>query len=204
VNANAVAICFFWRGFPRVSHLVMYQLIKEIASEGDFRYLPCEPRDLDGVFDPNIEHPIISPANLPNYGHRSENDDPAVPKGLTQVQRDTDHLVEFFAGWGLVNCHRFRRFIVVTSFPEPLSRWKTWNHLEFRCGGKSFFKSFNIDPRTYWAKINTSLDKSEGYHGKPGSPPASTREAANKTGVPPESATAIDVSSTYSYPAPYV
>ena len=43
---------------------MMYQLIKEIASGTLFRYLPCEPRDLDGVYDPNIEHPIISPAEL--------------------------------------------------------------------------------------------------------------------------------------------
>jgi len=179
-------------------HLVMYQLIKEIASGGDFRYLPCEPRDLDGVYDPNIEHPIISPAKLPNYGHRPENDDPAIPKGPTQAQRDADHLVEFFAGWGLVNCHRFRRFVVVTSFTEPLSRWKTWNHLEFRCGYKSFFKNFSIDFNRYWTKINTSPDKSEAYdHGKPG-------EAADKTGVLPESTIQVDVSSTYTYPNPYV
>ena len=124
-----VAICFL--ALPGYSHLVMYQLIKEIASGGDFRYLPCEPRDLDGVYDSNIEHPIISPTKLPNYGHRSENDDPAIPKGLTQAQRDADHLIEFFAGWGLVNCHRFRRLVVVTSSTEPLLRWKAWNHVRF-------------------------------------------------------------------------
>lgn len=147
---------------PGHSHLVMYQLIREIASEGDFRYLPCEPRDLDGIFDPSIEHPIISPAKLPNYGQRSENDDPAIPKGLTQAQRDTDHLVEFFAGWGLVNCHRFRRFIVVTSFTEPLSRWKTWNHvrlLVFRFPFSVSFTVFYFQSLRAWCYVCLLIDE---------------------------------------------
>ena len=161
MNANMVAMCFF--ALPGYSHLVMYQLIKEIASGGDFRYLPCEPRDLDGVYNPNIEHPIISPVKLPNYGHRSENDDPAIPKGLTQAQRDADHLVEFFAGWGLVNCHRFRRFIVVTSFTEPLSRWKTWNHVRFLVFHSplsgSFVVLFSITSPRPWCYICLLIDE---------------------------------------------
>jgi hypothetical protein len=70
-----------------------------------------------------------------------------------------------------------------------------YKQLEFRCGYKSFFKNFNIDFNRYWNKINTSPDKTEAYdHGK----------AADKTGVPPESTIPIDVSSTYTYPNPYV
>jgi hypothetical protein len=61
-----------------------------------------------------------------------------------------------------------------------------YKQLEFRCGVKSFFKNFGIDFNRYWTKISTSPDKSDG---KP-------EEAANKTGVPPES--------TYTYPDPYV
>jgi hypothetical protein len=112
----------------------MHQLIKEIVAGGDIRRFPCDPYDLDGVYNPDLEHPIISPAKLPNYGCRPEDEHPGIPKGLNQGQRDTDHLVEFFAGWGIINCHRFRRFIVVTSFTEPLSRWKSWNHVSTSTG----------------------------------------------------------------------
>lgn len=137
--------------------ITMYHLVRELLPEeyqdhvrGD------EPRELDGLDDEDF--PVLSLAKLPDYGRRSEDDHPAIPKGLTQEQRNTDHLIEFFAGWSLVYNHRFRRFVAATSM-EPLARWKEWNHLELRHGGRDFLKTFQVDYRFYWNKLTATVKR---------------------------------------------
>ncbi|RJE19656.1 Chromo domain protein [Aspergillus sclerotialis] len=101
----------------------------------------------------NLESPpVISPSHLPGYGSRKEDDHPFIPKGLTQEQRNADHLMEFFAGLGLVHCDKFRRFIVITNLkPEP--RWLSWQHIELYHGPKEFMRVFKIEHARYVDKI---------------------------------------------------
>jgi hypothetical protein len=103
-------------------------LISDIASEGDAKNWPCEPRDLDSVLNPFLESPIISQSNFPQYGERQESDFHEIPMGLTQEQRDTDHLCEWFAAWAIIHAAFFRRFCVITTHPlQP--RWQSWHHV---------------------------------------------------------------------------
>ncbi|KKK18710.1 hypothetical protein ARAM_001211 [Aspergillus rambellii] len=127
--------------------LTMYHLIAQLgaSSSTDHGILP-------GVEDADHESNVISPPSIPLYGSRKEDDSPDIPKGLSQECRNTDHLAEFFAGWGLVNSHRFRRFAMVTTL-EPLPRWKNWEHLEIRHGAKDFMLTYAVDYKGIWAKL---------------------------------------------------
>lgn len=88
-----------------------------------------EPYDLDGeTDDEGQQHPFISPSFIPDYGCRSEDEHPDIPKGLTQEERDTDHLVEYFAGWIACHWEKYRRFVVL-SHHKHQPRWKDWNHV---------------------------------------------------------------------------
>lgn len=119
---------------------------------------------IDGLFDPDsldARYPgentnVLSFLSIPDYGSRSENDHPSIPKNLTQEQRNEDHVVECFAGWGLVYGARFRRFIVITR-PDPLhilsQRWQSWGHLEVQKGLKAFFRNFEVEYNAYWKDI---------------------------------------------------
>ncbi|KAL1952486.1 hypothetical protein VTO42DRAFT_5192 [Malbranchea cinnamomea] len=94
------------------------------------------PDSLDGLTDDEGQHhPFISTRVLPNYGSRSEDDHDAIPKGLSQAERDADHLIEYFAGWCLANCHKYRKFYVLTHF-KPQPRWEKWHHLTITSGQK--------------------------------------------------------------------
>ncbi|KAF7166924.1 hypothetical protein CNMCM6106_002539 [Aspergillus hiratsukae] len=108
--------------------------------------------------DEHNEDPVISLDAIPLYGSRTEDDDPNIPKGLTQEHRNTDHLAEFFAGWAIVNNHRFRRFVMLTAV-QPLPRWLAWEHVEIRYGAKNFMKIFEVDYKTYWDKVKPRLGK---------------------------------------------
>lgn len=85
---------------------------------------------------------------LPKYGARTEADNPEIPKGLTQAERDADHLVEAFAGFTIVNAARFRKTSVITSIrhPDLLSRWDKWGHVVVFPVNK-FFKTFVLDEK---------------------------------------------------------
>ncbi|PGH18839.1 hypothetical protein AJ79_00252 [Helicocarpus griseus UAMH5409] len=88
------------------------------------------PDSLDGLTDDEGQHhPFISTREIPDYGSRREDDHPNIPKGLTQTERDTDHLVEYFAGYALMNADKFRRFVVLTTH-KPQPRWQAWSHIE--------------------------------------------------------------------------
>ncbi|OJD25442.1 hypothetical protein ACJ73_03188 [Blastomyces percursus] len=88
------------------------------------------PDSLDGLTDDEGQHhPFISTRDIPDYGSRREDDHPNIPKGLTQEERDADHLIEYFAGYALINADRFRRFAVLTTH-KPQPRWQAWTHIE--------------------------------------------------------------------------
>lgn len=88
-----------------------------------------EPQSLDGESDAEgYHHPLVSTAYMPGYGYRDENEHKDIPKGLTQEERDTDHLVEYFAGWCWLHAPEFRRYIVL-AWLKPQPRWKQWHHV---------------------------------------------------------------------------
>lgn len=107
----------------------MYVLIlKMLPRRYHYHHDPQNPPHLEGAREEDGTHnPVISFRSIPSYGHRQEDEHDAIPKGLRQDQRDTDHLVEFFAGWSIINSHRFRRFIVASHYSQE--RWKAWNHV---------------------------------------------------------------------------
>ncbi|KAK2766217.1 hypothetical protein FQN54_007733 [Arachnomyces sp. PD_36] len=102
-----------------------------------------EPHSLDGDSDAEgTYHPLVSVSHMPGYGYRTEGDDPDIPKGLTQEERDADHLVECYAGWCWLNAPRFRRFIVLT-WVKPQPRWRKWNHIK-AMRTQDFIKEFRV------------------------------------------------------------
>lgn len=125
---------------------------------------------LDGIYDDFSEKRVISPSRIPLYGSRTENDCPYLPKGLTQEQRNTDHLAEFFAGWALVNSHRFRQFVILTTL-KPLERWNAWNHVDVKESARDFFRAYAVDYRHYWDSLRNY--KKQSVDGKRGSLPSS-------------------------------
>ncbi|PYH65425.1 putative Chromo domain protein Chp1p [Aspergillus vadensis CBS 113365] len=130
-----------------------------------------------GAHDDYLESNAISPPSLPNYGTRTEADNPHIPKGLTQDQRNADHLIEFFAGWGLVHRHRYRRLIVLTQ-TTPLDRWKEWQHIDIKFGSKDFMKSLGISYKYYWSKVIAAPSSS--------SAPSSASLTSSRPGTPSE------------------
>ncbi|KAK2796387.1 hypothetical protein FQN50_009577 [Emmonsiellopsis sp. PD_5] len=125
-------LCTSW---PDDTLWKMYHIIKRLIPEyptGHYNtYRRADsPDTLDGLTDDEGQHhPFISPREIPDYGSRQENDEPLIPKGLTQKERDTDHLIEYFAGYCLVNAEKFRRFVVITTH-NPQPRWLKWSHIE--------------------------------------------------------------------------
>ncbi|KAF4155182.1 hypothetical protein CNMCM6069_008393 [Aspergillus lentulus] len=135
--------------------LSMYALILQLNSRvaGSER---TSGNILSGASGEPNEDPVISLDAIPLYGSRTEDDDVNIPKGLTQEQRNTDHLGEFFAGWAIVNNHRFRRFVMLTAV-KPLPRWEAWQHIEIRYGAKDFMKAFKVEYKTYWDRVKPRL-----------------------------------------------
>ncbi|GMF73534.1 unnamed protein product [Aspergillus oryzae] len=148
---------------------------------------------------------VISPSKLPGYGFRTDDEIPDIPKDrtLTQEQRNADHLVEFYAGWALINCYQFRKFYVLTA--SALPRWDEWHHLQIRVGSTAFMKYFEINYRWYWEKLKHSAARSN-YHSErssqtpftPQTPKAGSSESAisrpTPSYIPPLS---------HHYPQPY-
>ncbi len=105
-------------------------LIPECPITHDNAFLDAdEAEDLDGESDDEGQtYPVVSIRHLPKYGSRTEDDHAKVPKGLTQEERNKDHLMEFFAGWAMCHSEKFRKFTIVTRLPH-LDRWKKWHHV---------------------------------------------------------------------------
>ncbi|KAJ5643996.1 uncharacterized protein N7484_006503 [Penicillium longicatenatum] len=96
------------------------------------------------------------------YGQRTGDEHPHIPKGLTQDERNADHLVEAFAGWMQMNVTRFRRMAVV-SFQRNealLSRWSAWGHLHVMSGFKGFCKAYNTDETILHDRLQNGLQRS--------------------------------------------
>ncbi|KAL4907421.1 hypothetical protein BDW74DRAFT_189809 [Aspergillus multicolor] len=124
----------------RSQWLAMYHLIQQIGFNAS-----------DDIIPPLEQDSLISPPILPKYGFRTAGDSPDIPRDCTQEQRNADHLGEFFAGYALLNSHRFRRFYMITSL-EHLTRWKNWNHIEI--GGYQEFLRFQaIKPEQFYDRI---------------------------------------------------
>lgn len=132
----------------------MYSLIAQLSTTDNGTFLTySEP--LDGIHDDFPENRVISPPAIPLYGTRTEEN----TRGLvTQEQRDTNHLAEFFAGWALVNSHRFRRFTIITT--RPLKSWNLWNHVDVKETAMDFFKAYGVDYRTYWSQLKRKASSS--------------------------------------------
>lgn len=94
------------------------------------------------IHEPNSN--IVS-LSIAGYGSRSENDYPAIPKGLSQQERDMDHLAEAFAGWTLTKSAYFRRMIILSSVQsQPLRyRWRNWGHI-ILLESDDFFTKFKV------------------------------------------------------------
>ena len=132
----------------------MYSLIAQLSTTDNSTFL-AHSEPLDGIHDNSPENRVISPPTIPLYGSRTEAD----TRGLvTQEQRDTDHLAEFFAGWALVNSHRFRRFTIITT--KPLKSWNLWNHVDVKETAMDFFKAYGVDYRTYWSRLKGKASSS--------------------------------------------
>ncbi|KAJ5790890.1 Chromo domain/shadow [Penicillium psychrosexuale] len=100
----------------------------------------------------NSRSNVIAPS-LDEYGTRTEHHDLRIKD---KVERDADHLIEFFAGWSLINIPRFRNFVAVTSLSAPTgARWDKWGHMTVMRGGFGhFFKRFKIDSLTLMAYLS--------------------------------------------------
>ncbi|KAA8643646.1 putative Chromo domain protein Chp1p [Aspergillus tanneri] len=163
----------------------MYQLITELSN--------LESGNMSASTEELLGSSIISP-DLPSYDKPTEHN-----KDLTREQIRADNLAEFFAGWVLVNRHRFRRFAIITGI-EPLPRWTTWQHVAIMHGYKSSIFSYRIDYELQWSRLKGQ---------KPGS---SAEEKAQHTPTPytPQTPKASSrprpsVSSpvNHNYPQPY-
>ncbi|KAL4949659.1 hypothetical protein BDW69DRAFT_173898 [Aspergillus filifer] len=130
--------------------LAIYQHLGRLGFTADNDPLTCHNDDPDSC--------VISLPFLPKYGSRTPDDSPDIPRECTQEHRNADHLAEYFAGWSLLNAHRFRRFVIVSQLP-PFERWKSWQHIETKHGARAFFDSQNIDYRRIHAKITKDLSK---------------------------------------------
>ena len=108
-----------------------------------FREESLSPNKIDEVNTNIISLPIAG------YGSRSENDCPAIPKGLSQQERDMDHLAEAFAGWALTKSDSFRRMFILSSvkLPSLQERWRSWGHLVLY-EPDDFFRLFKIREET--------------------------------------------------------
>ena len=112
------------------------QLIPEYpASHFNYGKRQGSPEELDGLTDDEGQHhPFISPSSLPNYNSRRQDEHDAIPKGVSQEQRDADQLIEHFALWTLNNCHKYRKFFVLTHFKSQ-PRWGKWHHVSILARG---------------------------------------------------------------------
>ncbi|KAJ6011449.1 hypothetical protein N7451_002861 [Penicillium sp. IBT 35674x] len=95
------------------------------------------------------------------YGQRTGAEHADIPKGLTQDERNADHLVEAFAGWMLMNATRFRRMAVISEQRNEalLSRWSAWGHLTILSGFKGFCKAYNTDEATLHDRLQNGLQR---------------------------------------------
>ncbi|KAJ6179711.1 hypothetical protein N7519_010172 [Penicillium mononematosum] len=131
-----------------------------------------------GLFDEaslhlNSKSNVIAPS-LNEYGTRTEHHELKIKD---KVERYADHLVEFFAGWSLINIPRFRNFIAVTSLGISTGqRWDKWGHMTVMRGGTKLQSSTSqattpmtaTTPQTpNWASYNSNASVQSTFTGSP-------------------------------------
>ncbi|KAJ5115309.1 hypothetical protein NUU61_001068 [Penicillium alfredii] len=124
---------------------------------------PIDPRTINPNSLDRLNHHAFS-LSLPGYGNRAEQDDPTLPKGLTQEERNADHLIQAFAGWSIVNAARFGRFIVITSLADDVlkSRWREFGHLNIQGPLKNVFDKFKVPHAAIWDLLQHGPSKHKG------------------------------------------
>ncbi|RAK74876.1 putative Chromo domain protein Chp1p [Aspergillus fijiensis CBS 313.89] len=190
--------------------LTMYRLISQLCVPS--AYDTASGEILSGSTDEYFESNAISPPKLQGYGSRTEKDNPDIPAGLSRAHLDADHLIEFFAGWALVNNHLYRRFVVVTSPGLKVPRWAEWNHIELKHGAREFIESFQIDYRYYWSKLTEKPGSQGGakdHHSHQAASPYTPRTPGGLRAAPTEHKASRltqimnSASAQYNYPEPY-
>ncbi|KAJ5925626.1 hypothetical protein N7454_008265 [Penicillium verhagenii] len=109
---------------------------------------------------------------VPGYGHRTGTEHPDIPKGLTQEERNADHLVEAFAGWTHLHAARFRKTAVVTFLKKDtlLSHWSDWGHvavLDFR----DFCRAYSTDEAVLFDRLQNGPPQADHSPNTPRDPP---------------------------------
>ncbi|KAJ5721825.1 uncharacterized protein N7483_009759 [Penicillium malachiteum] len=129
--------------------------IKQVNSSFNpaFRYFEPSSMEFQKLDNPN-NNVICLPVQ--GYGTRSESDDPLIPKGLTQEERNADHLVEAFAGWMLAEAARFRKTVVISNHTNKdlMARWPGWGHVNV-FDVNSFLKKWQVKEDVLLEKIKT-------------------------------------------------
>uniref|UniRef100_A0A093XET6 Chromo domain-containing protein 1 n=1 Tax=Talaromyces marneffei PM1 TaxID=1077442 RepID=A0A093XET6_TALMA len=138
---------------------VMAVLIGDTACHGDASNWPVEARDLDCFYNPSLESPVISLAEVPGIELADSSSNPDA-KGAEQ-QKNTDLLCEVFAAWAILNAASLRKFHIITH-NKPLERWQKWQHIEITQGANDFFRKSNInkDHYTKWLAQGASTSSS--------------------------------------------
>ncbi|KAI5300194.1 hypothetical protein KEM56_002658 [Ascosphaera pollenicola] len=95
------------------------------------------PASLDGYWSDwddgeGVLSPFVSTRYIPQYGMRRDNEVDMSLRGQGAEMRNADQLIEWFAGWALMNAERYRRFVAVVGGEKKrvLERWKKWTHIE--------------------------------------------------------------------------
>lgn len=103
----------------------MAVLIGDTACHGDASNWPVEARDLDCFYNPSLESPVLSLAELPNAGPA---DGSSNEVAKAEQPKDTDILCEAFAAWAILNAASLRKFLILTH-NKPMARWQKWQHV---------------------------------------------------------------------------
>jgi len=114
----------------------------------------------------------FAPELIRNWGSRGEEDNPKIPRGLSQDERNTDHLVELFTGWTLLNKACTRKTVVITNVKNKalLHRWEQWGHVALYSPGK-FISSFRIKENDFFAKAVGEKEKGDSGRSLPATMP---------------------------------
>ncbi|KAJ5727596.1 hypothetical protein N7493_005416 [Penicillium malachiteum] len=122
-------------------------------------YFEMSSLDFDKLDNPN-NNVVCLP--LRDYGTRSESDDSRIPKGLTQEERNADHLVEAFAGWMIIESARFRKTVVISNHTNQnlMLRWPIWGHVNV-FDVQSFLKKWQVKEDALLEKIKTGSKRQD-------------------------------------------
>jgi hypothetical protein len=144
-----------------LSRLCFIKTWIERANSIDPDWRVFEPESLNPLkrLDPSKKHlgnnNIVSfaPEAIPNWGSRQEDDYPGISKGLTQDERNMDHLVEWFAGWTLFNKANTRKTTVITHTKNRalIRRWNEWGHVTV-FSPRTYMSTFNIDGEKFLSR----------------------------------------------------